>query len=569
MAGRGNKKHSYNTDENMIWHLAAYGRRSFDDCDDNESNTIINQRRQIEEFVANNKNIIIEDYYMDDGYTGTIFNRPGFNRMMQDITNGKINGIIVKDLSRLGRNHKEAGKYIEEIFPIYNLRIIALNDKVDSYLDPESINSLIVPIKNLMNENYSKDISKKVSSAYVTMAKSGQYVSGTPPYGYMIDPNDKHHLIIDEKEANVVKKIFDMALNGDGRIKICKYLNNNGILCRKEIQRRKKKKLSMDPFDVLSESYWGTTTIGRMLSSETYIGNLVQLKTKRSSFGVNKFVVKEKDSWIKTENTHEPIISKDDFDKVQKIIKSNEYKRKREPSSYSIFNGLLKCSDCGRAMMKQEDNRKKYKISNYFCSTHLRASNQCTSHKIKTSELEEIVLETIQLQVKLIIELDKSITKLIFKSSKEEYEEEYKNNIKVLEIKINNLRDMKRRLYEQWKFQDITEHDFKIQSIELEDKIKSLTKEIELCESSHLEAIKKIRKNEYWISHYKRNRKIKKLNKTILNELIDSIIVFEEGKVEIVFKYNDEYLNLLHYLESEGVIVDEKMGSRSLLKTIV
>ena len=255
---------------------------------------------------------------------------------------------------------------------------------------------------------------------------------------------------------------------------------------------------------------------------------------KRSSFGVNKFVVKEKDSWIKTENTHEPIISKDDFDKVQKIIKSNEYKRKREPSSYSIFNGLLKCSDCGRAMMKQEDNRKKYKISNYFCSTHLRASNQCTSHKIKTSELEEIVLETIQLQVKLIIELDKSITKLIFKSSKEEYEEEYKNNIKVLEIKINNLRDMKRRLYEQWKFQDITENDFKIQSIELED-----------------------------------NRKIKKLNKTILNELIDSIIVFEEGKVEIVFKYNDEYLNLLHYLESEGVIVDEKMGSRSLLKTIV
>ena len=254
MAGRGNKKRSYNTDENMIWHLAAYGRRSFDDCDDNESNTIINQRRQIEEFVANNKNIIIEDYYMDDGYTGTNFNRPGFNRMMQDITNGKINGIIVKDLSRLGRNHKEAGKYIEEIFPIYNLRIIALNDKVDSYLDPESINSLIVPIKNLMNENYSKDISKKVSSAYVTMAKSGQYVSGTPPYGYMIDPNDKHHLIIDENEAIVVKKIFDMALNGDGRIKICKYLNNNGILCRKEIQRRKKKKLSMDPFDVLSES---------------------------------------------------------------------------------------------------------------------------------------------------------------------------------------------------------------------------------------------------------------------------------------------------------------------------
>ena len=202
MAGRGNKKHSYNTDENMIWHLAAYGRRSFDDCDDNESNTIINQRRQIEEFVANNKNIIIEDYkdYFFEPQAYEQFSKTG---------------------------------YYTELHPNTNLRIIALNDKVDSYLDPESINSLIVPIKNLMNENYSKDISKKVSSAYVTMAKSGQYVSGTPPYGYMIDPNDKHHLIIDEKEAIVVKKIFDMALNGDGRIKICKYLNNNGILCRK------------------------------------------------------------------------------------------------------------------------------------------------------------------------------------------------------------------------------------------------------------------------------------------------------------------------------------------------
>ena len=162
MPGRGNKKLSKTESmQNKKWLLGGYGRRSFDDCDDNESNTIKNQRLLIDEHIQGLENIEIYDYYLDDGYTGTNFDRPDFKRMMQDIRNGKINGVIFKDLSRLGRNHKETGKYVEEIFPIYNLRIISINDNVDSFLDPESINNLIIPIKNLMNESYSRDISKK------------------------------------------------------------------------------------------------------------------------------------------------------------------------------------------------------------------------------------------------------------------------------------------------------------------------------------------------------------------------------------------------------------------------
>ena len=206
MAGRGNKKQSRKNDENKRWLLGVYGRRSFDDGENSESYTIKNQKALIESFIENLPNVEIEDYYIDDGYTGTNFERPGFKRMLQDVLNGKINGIIVKDLSRLGRNHKEVGKYIEEIFPIYDIRIISVNDNVDSYLDPESISSLIVPVKNLMNENYSRDLSKKVSSAYEIMAKGGQFVAGTPPYGYMLDPEDKHHLIPDHNEVDVVKK---------------------------------------------------------------------------------------------------------------------------------------------------------------------------------------------------------------------------------------------------------------------------------------------------------------------------------------------------------------------------
>lgn len=312
---------------------------------------------------------------------------------------GKINTLIVKDLSRLGRNHREVGRYLEEVFPLYDLRVIAINDNVDSYLNPESINNIVVPVKNLMNESYSRDISKKVSSAYQSMAKRSEFVAGTTtPYGYKLDSKIKHHLIIDETEVEIVRKIFEMALNGDGRIKICKYLNNNGILCRKEIQRRKKWNLSLKSNEEEIKYLWSTSTIGRMLSNESYIGNLVQLKTKRIAFGSKLTVNVAEENHIRCENTHEPIISKEDFNKVQKIIKSNE-KRKSAPKleNYSKFRGILKCGDCGRAMTRQEDFRENRNISNYVCMTHLQVASKCSTHKIKSEELENIVLETIQL----------------------------------------------------------------------------------------------------------------------------------------------------------------------------
>ena len=322
MAGRGNKKLSKNSTV-ANWLVGIYTRRSFDDNEDKESNTITNQKEMINSFISKENNMTIVDYYVDDGYTGTTFDRPGFQEMMKDISDGRINTIIVKDLSRLGRNSLEVGKYIEEIFPLYNIRIIAINDNVDSFKRPESINDLMVPIKNLINESYARDISKKVSSAYYTMASNGKYVAGTSPYGYTFDENDKHHLVIDPDEVGTVKLIFNMALKGDGRVKITKYLNDHNILCRKEIQRRKKYKLSLDPPDETIKYKWSTSTIGRMLTSEIYIGNLTQLKTKRESFKNHKVINVAKEDWVRFEKTHEPIITKADFDKIQGLIKVN------------------------------------------------------------------------------------------------------------------------------------------------------------------------------------------------------------------------------------------------------
>ncbi len=569
MAGRGNKKQSRINDENRKWSFAVYGRRSFDDGENSESYTIKNQKALIESYLENKPNIVIEDYYVDDGYTGTNFERPGFKRMLQDVVNGKIKGIIVKDLSRLGRNHREVGKYIEEIFPIYDIRIISVNDNVDSYLDPESISSLIVPVKNLMNENYSRDLSKKVASAYETMAKNGQFVAGTTPYGYMLDPDDKHHLVIDPNEVDIVKKIFEMALSGNGRPTICQYLNDNGILCIKELQRRKKRKLTLDPFEIRSQYLWSTSTIGRMLHNESYIGNLVQLKTTRATFGSKKFITKEKEEYVRSENTHEAIISKEDFYKIQKIIKQNDKKKvHNSPVSYSIFNGKLKCADCGRAMTKQEDTRGKRQLSNYFCMSYLQVSKSCSSHKIKTSVLEESVLEAIQVQVKLVIELEKSLSKLYFKNNQGSIENEYKNNVKIAELKISNLKEQKRKYYEEWKFNKLEKSEFMKLSEEIESKIKKLGEDIEIYTSTYRENVKKIRKNDYWIGHYKRNRKIKSLSKEVLNELIDVIYVRKDGTLDIKFKYQDEYESLVNYLK-EGAKENEKVDIRNISQAFI
>lgn len=570
MSGRGNKKQSKKDISKRKWQTGGYNRRSFDDGEVSESYTITNQKALIEDFIENQDDIKMIDYYTDDGYTGTNFERPGFKRLMDDIVSGKINCIIVKDLSRLGRNHREVGKYIEEIFPIYDIRIISINDNVDSYKDPESISSLIVPVKNLMNENYSRDISKKVTSAYKIMAKNGQFVAGTPPYGYMLDPEDKHHLIPNPDEAKIVKQIFEMALNDNGRVKICKYLNNNSILCRKEIQYRNKNKIPLNDTTINIKYLWSTSTIGRMLSSETYIGNLVQLKTKRACFGSNKFITKDIDDCIRSENTHEPIIDKDTFKKVQKVVKNNEKKRK-EPSieNYSIYRGILKCGGCGRAMTKQEDFRGNRCVSNYYCMTYLQVSKSCSSHKIKTSELENAILEIIQLHIKLVIELEKSLSKLFFKDNKTSIETDYKNNIRLAEIKIENLKEQKRKYYENWKFGKIDKTEFEKLANDIENKINSLNEEIDLHTSTYRETIKKIRKNDYWIGHFKKNKKIKKITREVLKELVEAIYVMDDGTVEIKFRYQDEYDKLVNFLNEEGEKVNEKMDIWSVSTSFI
>lgn len=547
------KKKKLQTEKNL-WKVGVYCRLSSDDGDNAESDSIGNQRQIIKDFLKKEENIVIVDYYSDDGYSGTSFNRPEFKRLFTALTNGDINTIIVKDLSRFGRNYIEVGNYIEQIFPLYNTRFIAVNDNIDSYKDPKSINNVIVPFKNLMNDEYARDISQKVRSVLINKSKNGEWVGGTCPYGYKKNPDNIHQLIIDEEEAPVVRKIFQMAVDGYGHIRIAKFLNDNGILCRKEVQRRKKYKLSMNPEEVEAIYHWSTSTIGKMVTSEIYIGNLVWNRTGSVSYKNHKQIYKPKDEWIIVEGTHEPIISVEDFKKIEEII-SERVAKKKKPEKLTIYKYKIKCADCGRAMCKIVDTREGKNSANFYCRNYKTTSNKCTPHKIRISDLDSMVIESIIMQIKAVLNIEKTV-KQMRDTNTITNKKEFEDKIEKLKEDIEKIKKLKRLSYENWKLEKITKEEFIISSNDYESKIEKFNSEIKKYEELVENSLKDIKEEEYWIEHFRRNKKVKNLSREVIEELIDCIYVHEGGNITIKFKYQDEYERVLNGInnEMEGAI---------------
>ena len=551
MAGRKSKKINYKLIRNeQRWKAGIYCRLSSDDGDNAESDSIRNQRELILQYLKNDLNIKIIDYYIDDGFSGTSFTRPDFKRMMKDVVNEKINTIIVKDLSRFGRNYIEVGRYLEQAFPLYNVRFIAINDNIDSYKDPKSINNVIVPFKNLMNDEYARDISNKVKSVYRTKALNGEFVGGTTPYGYKKNPDNKYQLVIDEDEAPNVRLIFQKYLNGEGTLKICKYLNNNKILCRKEIQRRKKRNISLNPAADKIYYNWSKSTIGKILTNETYIGNVVQNRTTSVSYKNHTIIYRPKEEWIVVKDTHEPIIDKNDFERVQEILKSRNYERK-PTANLSIYYGKLKCADCGKGMCKMEDHRAGRTYSNYYCRNYKTTSEHCSPHKIRTVDLNHLVLKTILMQVKLVLDVEKAITKLKNNGTEYELKQNYNYNINKLLNDIEKLKKLKKKSYEDWKLNNITKEEYQTYAKDYEERIQNCNNEINALKNVFNESVKELKKDNYWIEHFRRNKKIKSLTREVINELIDAIYVHEGGNITIKFKYQDEYKQALEFVKSK------------------
>ena len=376
----------YNTLRNIVkeYLVAIYIRLSKEDETSGESESIGNQKILLTKYVKEQGYTLI-DIYIDDGYTGTNFNRPNFQRMLKDIENGKVNMVITKDLSRLGRNYVQSGLYIENYFPEHEVRFVAILDNIDTAYD--NSNNDIAPFKSILNEMYAKDTSKKINSVLQAKRNNGEYL-GTAPYGYKKDPENKYHLIIDEEAANVVKLIYEKYLAGFGTMQIADYLSKKKIPIPSDYNKRKRGTKS------LTYGLWQQSTVRFILSNEIYTGTVIQGKRKKVSFKSKKFINLPEEDWVKVENMHEAIISKEDFERAKKVIDAT--KGSRVVQNDYLFKGLLRCYDCkGYIGIRSPD-----KNGNIYgrCQRYGRFGkfDVCSPHNFNYQVFEEQMLEVLK-----------------------------------------------------------------------------------------------------------------------------------------------------------------------------
>lgn len=556
MARKSKYSSNGTTVNKKIWSVALYIRLSQEDSDNGEdkqeSNSVTSQKTLLNEFIEEHDDLIIYDTYIDDGFTGTDFNRPSFQRLLGDMRNGNINCVIVKDLSRLGRNYIEVGNYIEQVFPLFNIRFIAINDSVDSFKNPASTNTILVPFKNLINDEYARDTSVKIRTSLNGKKKKGEFIGAFPAYGYIKDPKNKNKLIIDEVAAEIVRKIYNWHVKeGLGKVSICHKLNDMGIINptghkRFELGQNYNNYASKD-----NEYTWTPSTIRNILSNEVYIGHTVQGKRRVKSYKVHKVELVPKEEWVKVENTHEPIIDKETFKKAQDINKK-DMKVSQKTGELSIWAGLLKCKDCDRAMNKKSStNKSDNKYEYYICSTYRKKSNNlCSKHTIKAGKLEKAVLQAINLHIDLLIDTEKIIKQINDSCYPNTKNENIENMIISKQKDISKISNFKRTLYEDWKNGDITRDEYLEYKTKYENDIENLKRNIERLENEKKKyENQKISSNE-WIQKFKEQKGITKLSRDIVMELIECIYVHENGNITIKFKFEDEFKRCLEYIEN-------------------
>ena len=534
--------------------FALYARLSQDDGDKVESCSISNQRELIHAYVQAHPGITITNEYTDDGYTGTNFDRPGFKMMMEDIQKGKINGIIVKDLSRLGRNYIEMGKFLERIFPSLGVRFISINDNYDTAVEDSGIDSIVIPFKNLLNDSYCRDISAKIRSQMEVKKKRGDFVGSFAPYGYKKDPKNKNHLVIDDYAAGIVRRIFNYKLDGYNPAYIANALNEDGIPSPYEYKHMNHEKYRC-AFVVSNESKWVPMAIYRILKNEFYIGTVVQGKSEKINYKIKAVRQIDKEDWIRVENVHEAIISKEQFERVQELLELDTCSN-RDCNSVGIFSGLCICPDCGQVMYRRRVTVKGKHYTYMECSTRAKKDG-CSRHAIREDKLAEAVLEMIQIKFSEINNLNQRLQMVKDMAKDDSHLNNIKAHISFLEEEKSKYLKLKENLYADFKNGIISEdeyqefgNDFQLKLDKVEDTIKDANDTLFQVKNGGFKEL-------YWVQHFLKYGRLEKLNRRILVELVDSIEIFDKNHIRINYRFEEE----MKYFFDDGEVKQEEAVS--------
>ena len=526
---------------NKIYNACIYARLSRDDGDKLESDSITNQKALIRDFLSKHPEIHVVSEKTDDGYSGVNFDRPAFQEMMDEIRSGKVNCVVVKDLSRFGRNYIEAGNYIERVFPFMGVRFIAINDSYDS-LDKNQSDSLIIPFKNLINDAYCKDISVKIRSQLEIKRKKGQFIGAFAVYGYLKDEDDHNRLVIDTYASEVVRAIFKWKLEGMSQGRIADKLNMQGVLCPMEYKISLGMKVQTN-LRVHKKAMWSPVSVTRILTNEIYTGVLVQGKSGTPNYKVKKVMPKDEEEWSRVEDSHPAIITRRNFDTVQRIMQRDIRIAPAEETVYP-FSGYLKCADCGQNMVRKHYTAGDKEYTYFICSTR-KAKKGCSTHSIDEETLMASVLNAVKSHIDMVLEAEQLLEMVESMPENQQNVFNYDAQIVKLKEEIERNKNFKLKLYENLQEGMIGQDEYFLFKKSYAMKIQEAEQAIAAIEAEREQMVNNNREQLSWTEVFKQYQNITEVTRNVVVDLIDHIEILEGKGIHVVFRYHDNWDKLI------------------------
>ena len=532
-----------NKTQEQVWNTCGYVRLSHEDGDKEESNSVTGQKDLIRDYLSRNPELRECGMKVDDGYTGSNFDRPAFQEMMAEVKAGKINCIVVKDLSRFGRDHLGVGEYIEKIFPFMGVRFIAINDNYDSLHSNVESDELIIPFKNLINEAYCRDTSIKIRSQLEIKRQRGDFIGSFAVFGYRKDPENRHRLLVDDYAADVVRDIFKWKLEGVSAGDIADRLTTAGILTPMDYKRSLGMRYSTS-FRVKEESVWDAGMVLRILKNPVYTGVLEQGRVTTPSYRVKRLVNKPREQWAVVENCHEAIIDRYDFESVQKVL-ALDTRTSVSGKAVELFSGMVYCGECGSAMVRKTVPSGKRKYVYYVCAAH-KEHKTCSAHSLRDIALDEIVLEALKKHIRDVIDLSDlleltdtaqlqqaGVRKLQARLDKKW--EEIDRNQALLSTLYESLAD---GIIDRDEYQDL-KRTYSRRRAEAEAQAEAIQEEMGR-EIEH--------EDRGWMEQFRKHRNITGLERSIIVTLVERILIFRGHRVEIVYRWHNEFRSQMDLL---------------------
>ena len=522
----------------QVWNTCGYVRLSREDGDKEESNSVTGQKDLIRDYLSRCPELRECGMKVDDGYTGSNFDRPGFQEMMAEVKAGRINCIVVKDLSRFGRDHLTAGEYIERIFPFLGVRFIAINDHYDSMNSRVESDELIVPFKNLINEAYCRDTSVKTRSQLEIKRQRGDFIGSFAVFGYRKDPENHHRLLVDDYAADVVRDMFKWKLEGISAGDIADRLTGLGIPTPMEYKRSQGMRYSTS-FRVKEESVWSAGMILRILKNPVYIGVLEQGRVTTPSYKVKRLVVKPREEWAVVENCHEAIIDRYDFESVQKVL-ALDTRTSVSGRAVELFSGMVYCGECGGAMIRKTVPSGKKRYVYYVCAAH-KNEKTCSAHSMRIEALDEIVLDALKRYIQDVIDLSDLLELTDTAQLQQAGVRKLQGRLEKKQEDIDRYQTLLRSLYESLA-------DGVIDRDEYQDLKKTYSRRRDEAEEQ-AEAIQMEMNQEMgnfsegrdWMGQFRKHQNIETLDRYVVVSLIERILIFRDRRVEIVYRWYDEF----------------------------